>query len=92
MSRRSRHGGSLSDVVHSADEAPADAVGGRSMRPDRDPNRDQTSLVLREISRKLSACGRLSDCDPISHASTNDGVDDAPNGISVPRWSLSKPI
>jgi hypothetical protein len=27
--------------VHSADEAPADAVGGRSMRPDRDRNRDE---------------------------------------------------
>ena len=45
-------GAGLSDVVHSADEAPADAVGGRSMRPDRDRNRDRTSLVLREISHK----------------------------------------
>ena len=25
------------------------------------------------------------------HAEANDGVDGAPNGISVPRWSLSKP-
>jgi len=55
MSGRSRQGAGLSDVVHSADEAPTDAVGGRSMRPDRDCNRDQTSLVLREISRKPTA-------------------------------------
>ena len=28
----------------------------------------------------------------VRHAAGNDGVDGAPNGISVPRWSLSKPI
>ena len=28
MSGRNRHGAGLSDVVHSADEAPAEAVGG----------------------------------------------------------------
>ena len=27
----------------------------------------------------------------VGPATTNDGVDGAPNGISVPRWSLSKP-
>ena len=29
------------------------------------------------------------DFDPFATASRNDGVDGAPNGISVPRWSLS---
>src|SRR5271166_3777598 len=29
--------------------------------------------------------------DPFGKSSANDGVDGAPNGISVPRWSLSKP-
>jgi hypothetical protein len=68
MSGRSCHGAGPSDVVHSADEAPAEAVGGRSTRPDRDRNRDQTSLVLCEISRKPLARCRFLDCDPAQSA------------------------
>ena len=64
MSGRSRHGAGLSDVVHSADEAPAEAVGGRSRRPDRDRNRDQFSLILGETSRKPTVRTQFSDCDP----------------------------
>ena len=51
MSGRSSHGGSLSDVVHSADEAPANAVGGRSMRPDRDRNRDEFLRLMRNLAQ-----------------------------------------
>jgi hypothetical protein len=29
---------------------------------------------------------------PVRHSPGNDGVDGAPNGISVARWSLSNPI
>ena len=36
----------------------------------------------------MPAAGRF---DPFTELSGNDGVDGAPNGISVPRWSLSKP-
>ena len=43
-----------------------------TMRPDRDRNRDLTSLALREISRKTTARARFPDYDPISHASGND--------------------
>ena len=34
---------------------------------------------------------RLGSFDPCATPSANDGVDGAPNGISVPRWSLSEP-
>ena len=34
---------------------------------------------------------RFGSFDPCATPSANDGVDGAPNGISVPRWSLSEP-
>ena len=55
MSGRSSHDGSLSDVVHSADEAPADAVGGRSTRPDRDHNRANFFKLTRNLAQPYSS-------------------------------------
>ena len=44
-------------------------------------------------NRVLNAvgCRSMPNTEDRSTLSANDGVDGAPNGISVPRWSLSKP-